>query len=620
MTSEANFQQCTALMRQGRFDDAERQVQSILATTPDDARALRLHGTICHLTGRSDEARALLEQALGLEPDNVNTLLNLGSVHLDADRLPDAEHCFARAVRCDPEASDGHFNLGLVAQRAGRLDDAERHYQFAVEHDSQAFDALLNLALVHLQQRRYDACMDETARLLAHDAANLHARVTQVDALLRLGRFDEAQTVLTESPLAVSDHLELAAIEAELNFRRGRLSDAVRGYQQATALGDQRLKTALNLARCLIESGQGESAASLLQRSVERFPRVAECHGLLTLALSDAGHIEAALAACERAINLEPQSLEYLTLRARLHFDAGHDAETECSLDAAIAAHPGAVSPQLLKVEHLTRRSDLPGALDTCEAFINKVGPECNMLANSGFLLQALGRGTQASTLMDYDRLIASQVIEPPEGYRDLASFNAALVDEIRVHPSLSQHNAASKATQHGRQSGNLLFTDHGPFATFEHVLWRAVERYLQQHDVDPDHPFLAERPELGEVFCWAVVLERAGYQTPHIHPTAWLSGVYYPQLPALVREGNDQQGWIEFGAPPPELSFQPALATRQMQPTEGLLVLFPSYFYHRTLPYHSDEQRFSMAFDFTPRRRTQTVGTVAGHDQSVSP
>jgi uncharacterized protein (TIGR02466 family) len=157
------------------------------------------------------------------------------------------------------------------------------------------------------------------------------------------------------------------------------------------------------------------------------------------------------------------------------------------------------------------------------------------------------------------------------------------------------------------------LFGERGPFEAFEQVLWRSAQRYVQELVRDPAHPFSAKPPALDAVHAWAVVLERCGYQSPHIHPTAWLSGVYYPKLPAIVKQSDSEQGWIEFGAPPPEFILQPPLPTRRIKPEEGRLVLFPSYFYHRTVPCESDELRISIAFDFSVRTRRPTpVGSSA--------
>ena len=76
------------------------------------------------------------------------------------------------------------------------------------------------------------------------------------------------------------------------------------------------------------------------------------------------------------------------------------------------------------------------------------------------------------------------------------------------------------------------------------------------------------------------------------------LSGVYYALLP---EEG--EPGAIEFGRPKPPFSagFTPEVAL--IRPQAGLLVLFPSFFWHRTLPFAGGGKRVSIAFDLIPAR-----------------
>jgi hypothetical protein len=74
--------------------------------------------------------------------------------------------------------------------------------------------------------------------------------------------------------------------------------------------------------------------------------------------------------------------------------------------------------------------------------------------------------------------------------------------------------------------------------------------------------------------------------------------------LPDVVAsQGDARAGWIEFGEPYWDIAHnvQPELKT--FQPEAGMLLLFPSYFYHRTLPFTSDQQRISIAFDVVPSR-----------------
>jgi len=47
--------------------------------------------------------------------------------------------------------------------------------------------------------------------------------------------------------------------------------------------------------------------------------------------------------------------------------------------------------------------------------------------------------------------------------------------------------------------------------------------------------------------------------------------------------------------------------AELSVRPEVGLLVLFPSYFWHGTLPFHSEQLRLTVAFDVVPDMSTRT-------------
>jgi hypothetical protein len=58
--------------------------------------------------------------------------------------------------------------------------------------------------------------------------------------------------------------------------------------------------------------------------------------------------------------------------------------------------------------------------------------------------------------------------------------------------------------------------------------------------------------------------------------------------------------GGIKFGEP--DIDIGPAgAARRRIQPATGRLVLFPSYMWHGTEPFESDEPRMTVAFDVVP-------------------
>ncbi|MCH8896202.1 MAG: hypothetical protein IH927_08070, partial [Proteobacteria bacterium] len=100
----------------------------------------------------------------------------------------------------------------------------------------------------------------------------------------------------------------------------------------------------------------------------------------------------------------------------------------------------------------------------------------------------------------------------------------------------------------------------------------------------------------------WAVVMDSQGHQLPHIHPAAWLSGVYYVQVPEEINDDDEREaGWIEFGAPPDTMNCRGEHRLRIFRPVAGNCFIFPSFFYHRTIPFESKQKRISIAFDAIP-------------------
>ena len=594
--------QAVALMREGRMKEAEIQLRDALERFGPNARGLRLLGTVCHLGARNEEACELLEQARTLEPDHPATLLNLGTAYLSLDRIDEAKACFERIVAADSSALDAHFNLGLVAERVGDLDGACEHYRTVLNLDPRASDASVKLAALLERKGEVEAARSIAHDLLQRDGEQRQAVVIFLRCCLACGQLDDALNLLNDLCLSLSNDPSVLPIVGDINFRCGRLQQAASAYRSAIEQNDTSLRTALNLGRCLLEAGDAKHAVAHLRNVVGRHPNEREALTLLGLALQDCGQAQAALDAFEAALGDDGTNAELLTLKAKMLHALNRNEEAERLIATVITRVPMLPMPHQLRVEMQTERGDLDGALKTCEDYHRQPIIDFTLLAAQSFLLNARGRTQEAMYLLDYDRTVMSGVIEPPPEYNSLDAFNAALVSEICALPSLSSDNAASKATQNGRQSGDVFYTERGPFAALKQILWQAAHRYYEGLAEDPRHPFLCQRPNLVALHGWAVVLERAGFQSPHIHPSAWMSGVYYPQLPASMGENQGNEGWIEFGAAPPELEFEPPMSTYRLRPQEGLLVLFPSYLYHRTLPYDAETQRISIAFDFTPQ------------------
>jgi hypothetical protein len=94
------------------------------------------------------------------------------------------------------------------------------------------------------------------------------------------------------------------------------------------------------------------------------------------------------------------------------------------------------------------------------------------------------------------------------------------------------------------------------------------------------------------------VQLRPGGFHADHLHSQGWLSSAFYVATPEAV--DNGREGWLKFGEP--GVPTRPSLAAEHfVKPRPGLLVLFPSYMWHGTVPFAGDERRLSIAFDLLP-------------------
>jgi uncharacterized protein (TIGR02466 family) len=113
------------------------------------------------------------------------------------------------------------------------------------------------------------------------------------------------------------------------------------------------------------------------------------------------------------------------------------------------------------------------------------------------------------------------------------------------------------------------------------------------------DHPWIRHAPRRWKVNAWAVVLRDGGHQLSHVHPEAWLSGCYYVALPDTgMGASHGEDGWIEFGRPSAQLFSKVDSPVVAVEPKPGRMVMFPSYTFHRTIPFRGEGQRICIAFD----------------------
>ena len=172
---------------------------------------------------------------------------------------------------------------------------------------------------------------------------------------------------------------------------------------------------------------------------------------------------------------------------------------------------------------------------------------------------------------------------------------------ELARHPDL-------RFDRYGTASSRTWRIDEPAFATSSAIpqlqasIRQAVVDHVATLDAH-DTVWTNARPSRAVLHNWVVLTDADGHEEWHVHQNGWLSGVYYVDVPAAVRDGEGRAGCIAFGLPEDVVGREAAAAFGEtlIRPQPGKLMLFPSHCHHRTFAHGSVERRICLAFDIQP-------------------
>lgn len=393
-------------------------------------------------------------------------------------------------------------------------------------------------------------------------AATLQSMFAEATAAYDRGDRASALAVLREMLGHLPNHPEILNFTATVSFESGDPEAAIALLRRAVAAQPDFAEAWGNLGRLAQAGRDFEAAAEAFARVCALAPDAGPAHIDLGDCLQRLGRYADAVDAYRRGLNLIPEFADAWAALARALLWLGRWDDALTATAQALSLRPG----------------------------------HTGALALRSIALAETGRRDASAEIMDFERLI--QALRPAIP----SDFNAALVDYCANHPSLV-YQPDDNTTEMGSQTGNLaLEDDPGPIRQLIALIETAVADYRARRPLVAGHPFLGQRPDAWRFDVWGTVLGSQGHQSTHIHRDGWLSGVYYAQLPEVIgATPESRDGWIEFGRPHVYPQATAEVTERLYLPEAGTMFLFPSYMYHRTVPFESDTLRISIAFDLLP-------------------
>ncbi len=188
--------------------------------------------------------------------------------------------------------------------------------------------------------------------------------------------------------------------------------------------------------------------------------------------------------------------------------------------------------------------------------------------------------------------------------YQNIEALNNEL-QAFCLEQEKSKQGIDSGSIQGGYHSSRDFFEfENESVQMLKELLMADVRSYLAEYWRQESTSPLSDVSDLSmRMTGWSVILRQGGVSTPHTHPGAHLSGVYYVSTHEKSGVATDQGGDLVLVDPRIRATVAPVKGQKSnaiFQPKPGITVMFPSFLEHYVLPFKGDGVRISIAYNIT--------------------
>lgn len=209
----------TSLIKQKRYEDAERQLLICLESEPDREAWLLSLASCQNKLQRFEDAKKSFRRILEVRPDHLYALAGLGQVLLKkSEDAIEAASCWQKLVESDSSNPAYWNNFASALRMAKRYLDAEQACLRALEILPDFFQAKFNLGMILISMARLDeartwlceAIKYETKRFEPHQSPCIHPRHAEYakvddDLWIEYGAMAYNQLAIVENALGNTD-------------------------------------------------------------------------------------------------------------------------------------------------------------------------------------------------------------------------------------------------------------------------------------------------------------------------------------------------------------------------------------------------------------------------------
>jgi tetratricopeptide (TPR) repeat protein len=551
-----------------------------------------------------------------------------------------SEKHFLRSLSLDPKQPEIHNNLANLLKSQSNFIEAEKHYLQALSLQPDYLDAQRNLAILYQTQSDFPAAIKAYGNAIELSPKDVSAINGTADCLRLMGDPLAAEQTYRQA-LAIDPSRLKSWHNLGLNYHlQGQLSEAIDCYRKAYEISPNTPEVTESLALSMYESGEVVTAIELFTSALRVDPSNVVLHerfnGMLWETEFNDQFGDSYVIAIKRLADASEVALSYASMlykagrvehakniitANKLNLSKAHPVlSLRGQIDAELGNYDSAYKLLAMSLEQqfskdvarqMVKIDIVVGRYDQAQSLLNTMfsnAADCQLSWALQSLVWRLNDDPRYYWLCDYKQFIQIYQLEAPSGYSELDEFLQAI--RLELDPMhRNEHEPLQQTLRNGTQTAARLL--HSPSPVIQQLkacLNSIVQRYINALPEDTTHPLLSRKSLQFEFSgSWSVKLRANGFHVNHVHPDGWISSSCYITIPESMGSTDDSdrpfQGHIKFGQSPLQLAERERIEL-SLEPKPGMVVLFPSYFWHGTYPFDGGKSDFRLTapFDVVPR------------------
>ena len=496
----------------------------------------------------------------------------------------------------------------------GTVSLENKNYKAAIKFTKRAINIvktspryILNYAIALCYSGQIKKSIFILANFSEKNPGNGNLIISLGDVFLGSQQYEKATSVFVEATKFMPENPELYMKLGMAHQVSGNFNNAQNAYKKAILMGGISADVHCNLGSIYLLQDELELGISEFKKAISLDPNHHRSHQSIGQEFSRRGKYHDAIPYLRRAVSTNPKDIASICELANALANTGQPAASVEVCEEALKKFPNQINILVQSAFSFFIAQKYQKVISSCKKALTISPGNISALAFLSSALNEIGNRDEASLYLNFEELIETNMISPSPAFPSLCEFNTALEDTVYRHPTL-EVKESNRSLSQGLCTSNLFDGNETPaLIHLREKIFTSFQNYLKKRPIDVNHPYLFRHPTKINLYCWANIIEEGGFHDVHFHPTAWLSGVYYPKLPEEIKSSHIEciDGCLEFGRSYYRLKSSDDPPVHLIKPKEGLIVLTPSYFGHRTIPFKSLQKRMSIAFDIIPESFT---------------